>query len=125
MSFIDLFKRSVYSNSQLTNSEKLNNLRACVKGDAAKLIRSITITDTKYTIAMQLLQERYENKRSILQAHLQIIWSHSSMKMESSSGLRKILETTNQHLRYLAELGQPVEHWDSLLVFWLAKKIGH
>ena len=117
MSFIDLFKTSVYSNSQLTNSEKLNNLRACVKGDAAKLISSTTITDTSYTIAMQLLQERYENKRSIVQAHLQIIWSHFSMKMESSSGLRKILETTNQHLRYLPELSQPVENWDSLLVF--------
>ena len=51
MSFIDLFKASIDSNSQLTNSEKLNYLRACVKGDAAKLINSITITDTNYTIA--------------------------------------------------------------------------
>ena len=123
MSFIDLFRASVNSNSQLTNSEKLNYLRACLKGDAAKLISSITITDANYTIARQLLQERYENKRSIVQAHLQIIWSQPSMKMESSTGLRKILETTNEHLRALAELGQPVEHWDSFLVFWLTDKM--
>ena len=123
MSFIDLFKATVDSNSQLTNSEKLNYLRACVKGDAAKLISSITRTDTNFTIAMHLLQERYDNKRSIVQAHLQIIWSQPSIKMESSSDLRKILETTNEHLRALADLGQPVEHWDSLLVFWLAEKM--
>ena len=122
ISFIDLFKASVDSNSQLTNSEKLNYLRACVEGDAAKLISSITITDTNYTIAMQLLQERYENKPSIVQAHLQIIWSQPSMKMESSSGLQKNLETTNEHLRPLADLCQPFVHWDSLLVFWLAEK---
>ena len=63
MSFIDLFKASVDSNSQLTNSENLNYLPACVNGDAAKVISSITITDTNYTIAMQLLQECYENKQ--------------------------------------------------------------
>ena len=125
MSFIDLFKASVYSNSQLTNSEKLNSLRAYEKGDAAKLISSITITDTNYTIAMQLLQERYENKRSIDQARLQLIWSQPSMKLESSSGLRKILETTNEHLRAQAKLGQPVQYCDSFLVFWLAEKNGH
>ena len=45
MSFIDLFKASLDSDSQLANSEKLNYFRACVKGDAAKLISSITLTD--------------------------------------------------------------------------------
>ena len=95
---------------------------SCVKGDAAKFISSSTITDTNYTIAMRWLQERYENKRSIVPAHLQVNWSQPSMKTESAFGLRKILETSNEHLRALAELGQPVEHWESLLVFWIAKK---
>ena len=71
---------------------------------------------------MQLLQERYENKPSIVQAHLQIILSQPSLKMESSSGFQKILDTTNELLNPLADLGQPVVHCDSLLVFWLAGK---
>ena len=91
MSFIDLFRDSVDENTQLTNSEKLNYLKACVKGDAAKLISSITITDSNYTFAMDLLIERYE--------------------------------TINEHLRALRELGQPVSHWDALLVFWFSEKM--
>ena len=45
MSFADLFKASVDSNNQLSNSQKLNYLKACVKGEAAKLITAVTIND--------------------------------------------------------------------------------
>ncbi len=44
MSFADLFHAAVDSNQSLTKSEKLNYLKACVKGDAATLISSIAIT---------------------------------------------------------------------------------
>ena len=45
------------------------------------------------------------------------------MKSESASNLRKLLETTNEHLRALKDLGQPVDQWDSLLVFWIGDKM--
>ena len=89
------------SNQSLTKSERLNYLKACVKGDAAKLISSITITDANYAIAIDLLKQRYENNRSIVQAHVQTVWKQSAMKVESASGLCKLLGTTNEHLRAL------------------------
>ena len=57
-SIVDLFRASVDSNMQLTKSEKLNYLRACLKGDAAKLTSSLMITDAIYEIALTLLRER-------------------------------------------------------------------
>ena len=122
-SFRDLFTASVDSNAQLSNSEKLNYLRACVKGDAAKVISSLTITDANYSIAQRLLTDRYENKRSIVNAHLKAIWSQPSIKAESGSALRKLLETTNENLRALEEQVQGTEYWDPLLVFWLCDKM--
>ena len=74
MSFFDLFKVSVDSNSHLSNSEKLNYLKACVKVEAARIISPISRTDANYNnynIALTLLKDQYENKRSIIQAHLQ------------------------------------------------------
>ena len=76
MSFAELFRASFDSNNQLLNSEKQNNLKTCVKREAAKLISSVTITDWNKEITWELLRERYENKRNIVQAHLQPIWSH-------------------------------------------------
>ena len=79
-----------------------------MKPDAAKLTNSSGIRDTNYIKAMQLLQEHYGTKRGIVQAHMQIIWSQPSMEMESSYGLRKIWESTNEQLRVLIDLVQPV-----------------
>ena len=106
---VDLFKASIDGNNQLSDSEKLNYLKVCLVGNAAKLITSVTITDANYGIAMKLLHERYENKRCIVQAHLKAIWTQPPMRNESAVDLRKILETTNEHLRTFAELGEPID----------------
>ena len=79
--------------------------------------------DANYGIAMKLLHERYENKRCIVQAHLKAIWTQPPMRNESAVGLRKILETTNEHLRSLAELDEPIDSWDSLLIFWIIERL--
>ena len=122
MSFADLFKAAVDINSELKKSEKLKYLKACVKGGAARLISSISITDQNYLIAMDMLTERYANKRSIVQAHLQKLWTQPSMKTEYGHGLRKLLETTNEHLPFSEELGEPAEKWGSILVFLISGK---
>ena len=124
-SFRDLFNASVDCNTQLSNSEKLNYLRVCVNGDAAKVISSLTITDANYSIAQRLLTERYENKRSIVNAHLKAIWSQLSIKTESGRALRKLLETTNENYEHAKKRvlqgggSTPKEYWEHLLVFWL------
>ena len=111
-SFRDLFNASVDYNTQLSNSEKLNYLRGCVKGDAAKLFSSLTITDANYSIAQRLLTERYENIRSIVNAHLKAICSQAYFYTESGSAQRKLLETTNENLRALEEQVQGTEYRD-------------
>ena len=72
--FFYLLKASVDSNSHFSNSEKLNYLKACVKGEEVRLVSSISITDANYNTALTLLKDRYENKRRIIQAHLRAIY---------------------------------------------------
>ena len=70
-----------------------------------------------------MLKDRYENKRNIIQAHLQAIWSQPVLKTEFALGLRNFLHLTNEHLRALVELSQPVEHWNAIIVFVLTDMI--
>ena len=69
------------------------------------------------------MEERYDNTRSLLHAHLQAIWYQSSMKVESGCGFRKLHETTNEHLRASEALGQPVSQWSAALVFCIVDKL--
>ena len=98
-------------------------MKACVKGEAARLTSSISITYANHNIALTLLKDRYENKKSFIQAHLQAIWLQLFLKTESALGLRKLLVLTNEHLRALVEFGQPVKHWNAILVFVLTDKM--
>ena len=123
VSFSDLFQAAVGSSSLLSVSERLNYPKACIKGDAAKIFSSLRITDANYPNAWQLLKDRWDNTRSIVHAHLKAIWSQSSTKVKSGSGLRKLHETTNEHLRELEALGQPVNQWSAVLDFCIADKL--
>ena len=123
VSFSDLFQAAVGSSSLLSDSERLNYLKACIKRDAAKIISSLRITDANYPIAWQLLKHRYDKTRSIVHAHSQAIWSQSSMKVESGSGLGKLYETTNEHPGAVEALGQPVNIWSAVLVLCIADKL--
>ena len=97
-SFIDPFRASVGSKTQVTKSETLLYLKSCLKGDAAKLRSSVMITDASYEIALFLLRERYKNTCCIVQAYFKMIWTQASEKFESGLGLRKLLKTTNDRL---------------------------
>ena len=74
---------------------------------------------------MKLLHERYENKRCKGQAHLRAIWTQLLMRGESAVGLGKIRETTNEHLRILAEVGESVDSWNSLLIFCIIERLDY
>ena len=116
VSFWDQFSTLVDSKVDMANVEKLSYLKLSLKGDAAQIISSLLVTDTNYDIAKRKLEERYNNKRSIVKAHLAAIQALPVLKKESCVELRKLLESTNEHVQALQALMLPVDQWDAILV---------
>lgn len=121
-SFYDLFSASVDKNSSLSDSQKLHYLKSSVKGDAAKILTSLQITDANYSAAKDILVKRYSNKRIIVREHVHAISTFPAIKQESASALRKLLETIDEHLLALASHQIPVDEWDAILVYIVAEK---
>ena len=94
-----------------------------LKGDAAQIVSSLWVTDANYDIAKRKLEERYNNKRSIVKVHLAAIHALPAIKRESSVELRKLLESTNEHVQALEALRLPVNQWDAILVYWRLEKL--
>ena len=83
----------------MANVQKLSYLELSLKGDAAQIVSSLLVTDANYDIAKRKLEERYNNKRSIVKAHLAAIHALPAVKKESSVELRKrINESMNEHV---------------------------
>ena len=58
-----------------------------------------------------------------MKAHLAAIHALPAVKKESSVELRKLLESTNEHVQSLEAMMLPVNHWDAKLVYWLLEKL--
>ncbi|KAJ8962080.1 hypothetical protein NQ318_018031 [Aromia moschata] len=93
MNFYDTFNGLIHTNSSLFNVHKLYYLQSCLKGEASQVIKNLEISDSNYTITWELLKERFENKRLIVNKHIQEILEVAVLKQESHVGLKRFLDT--------------------------------
>ena len=104
MSFYDLFNASVHSNSCLSDAHKLHYLKSSLQGEAARLLKSLQITDSNYQLARNILEERYSNIRVIARSHIHTLCSYPSLRQENSKALRQLLEIFHENTLALEAL---------------------
>ena len=122
-SLCDLFKASVHTNETLTDAQRLQYLEASLKGDAAKIISHVTITDATYARARNALQTRYANLRLIVRSHIRAMLEVPVMKGETAQELRNFLKTIREQMQALEKFGVPVHLWDAILVYHISEKL--
>ncbi|KAJ8879676.1 hypothetical protein PR048_020284 [Dryococelus australis] len=123
LSFKDLFESAVHSNKTLTGAQKLHYLKGSIQGKAATLLKSVPITSVNYTEACGILTTQYQNKRELVDTTLKRLFSRPVVQQESVVMLRRLLDSVVECTRLLKVLGQPVEHWDSILVFLVTERL--
>lgn len=123
LSFYDLFVSMVDNNPALDGVKKMHYLRSCLEGEAEQLIRSYKLTDANYAEAWNALRARYNNRRLIVNAHLDQLFDMALMKGESSENLRRHLDKFTEAVRGLTALEQPVEHWNVILTHLFVSKL--
>ncbi|XP_066259137.1 uncharacterized protein [Euwallacea similis] len=115
-SFKSIFESLVHDRTDLSETEKLLYLKLCCKDDALKIIDSFEITPGNYTVALNLLKKRYENKKAVVNYHVRnILFNLPSAIKDSATNVRKLIDTVQQHKAALEKLKLPVDKWDALL----------
>ena len=66
LDFKDLFKATINKDERLSNSEKLQQLKTHVQGEAADMHKTIQITNLNFPIAWKKLEDHYTNKRRLI-----------------------------------------------------------
>ncbi|GBL91111.1 hypothetical protein AVEN_184476-1 [Araneus ventricosus] len=84
-------------NLELSDNEKLHYLRGSLKGEA----KIIETADDDFSSLFKALEQRYENKRVIVDCHIKNILNLQVMKRESSEDLRILLDNVKKNLRSL------------------------
>ena len=101
----------------------LQHLKSSLTEDADKLLHSIAITDDNFDIAIDILENRYDNKRLILRSHLHEIFRQRSLTTENSKDLWTLMETTEEHRLALLNQGQTVDQQNFFFVYLLTERL--
>lgn len=78
-------------------------------GDALSLIQNLATTAANYSIAWQVVEERYNNKRVLIQSYTKNIYELEPLQKESSTKLRKLTSNLNLSMQALRVLGHDPE----------------
>lgn len=103
--------------------EKLQYLKLSLEGEAASAIATLEITGDNYEIAWNLIKERFENKSLLTHNHICSTVNLQKITKESHVLLHQLLDNVQKHLRALSNVGEPTEHWNSIIIFLVSSKL--
>lgn len=120
--FYDTFNSLIHENNTLTNIQKFHYLKSCLTSDAAQVIESLGLSSDNYQTAWTLLKERYQNKRLIIQNHINALFSLAPVTKDSPVSLRHLLDNVLINIRALNTLGMPTDTWDMIIIHLITSK---
>ncbi|XP_012271144.2 uncharacterized protein LOC105694768 [Orussus abietinus] len=121
--FRDMFTSLVREHTGLSEVQKLHHLMVSLEGEAKELLVNLEITAANYETAWDRLVARYENKKALVAANLYTITSLKRMASDTPAELKRISNTFTSAVDALANLGQPVIHWDAMLVHQMEQRL--
>ncbi|XP_067208501.1 uncharacterized protein [Linepithema humile] len=108
LSFKNAFHNMIGSQIDLSDIDKLHYLKSALIGKAANKVRIFEIDGINYSNAWDILERSYEVKRVLISRHLSLILNMPVLEKESSNGLSKLADDTQQHVAALSTLGVAV-----------------
>lgn len=121
--FKDMFASMVKDDAMLPPVQKLHYLKASLTGEPAQLLVNVGVTGDNFRRAWEILTERYDNKRALVNAYMGRFLSIQPVTKDNVSGLRSLLNDTNEVIGGLRTLGRPVDQWDDFLVYMTVSRL--
>lgn len=123
LEFRDTYLSLIHENDAISDIQKYHYLRASLVNSAAQVIRSIEFSASNYPVAWDTVFNRYNNTRLLINNHIQAILNFESITKESAGKLRDLSDNISKHLKSLDTLKEPVDKWDTLIIFLMVGKL--
>lgn len=121
--FIELFDKIVHCNRSINNAIKMQYLKTCLKGDAAKLVNHIAPTAENYESCYEIIQRRYDNKRELLGKLFDSLLLLGKHKSENSGDLQSLHDIATETMMAIRNTGIDTTTWDPFVNHILLGKL--
>ena len=119
--FYELFVSVVHSNETIPDIQKRHYLRSCLVGQAAQTVEALSVTADNYKLALHYLRDRYDQPHLTVKRNIESLFNLEPVRSENAIALRNLYDKSLRHLRALEACGQPVNHWDAMLIHLISK----
>ncbi|CAK1582509.1 unnamed protein product [Parnassius mnemosyne] len=117
LSFRDTYLSLIHNNENIDDISKFHYLKSYLEGNVSSVINSVTVSSKNYATAWQLLCERYDNKRLLINEHIKGLFSIEPLHKETEAGIRNLIDTLSKNLSALNSLGEPTDKWDTIIIY--------
>ncbi|XP_045533958.1 uncharacterized protein LOC123721012 [Papilio machaon] len=121
--FRDLYTRLIHNNHSLSKVQKLHYLKSSITGEAEQLLRQIQITERNYDVAWETLNNRYNNRRIIVQTILNRLFNQRKLSQSTAKGIKDLLDTTVECLNSLKNNDVETTNWDIIVIHLIVNKL--
>ncbi|XP_048487135.1 uncharacterized protein LOC105388188 [Plutella xylostella] len=112
-----------HSNKSLDTVQKFYYLRSFLQEEPLNLIKNLPITGDSYNVALELLNNRYNNKQRIINEHIGRLLDLKPLTKSTACNLREFIATVRQELAALKNQESNVKYWDAILLCVLSRKL--
>lgn len=81
------------------------------------MLKHTALTSNIFEKAWNDVVSYYNNNRILVDSTLHSLFSLKRLQKESATALEELYTTVQQNIRLLELLDQPVQYWDSILVY--------
>ena len=118
-----IFNAAIHTRSDLAEIEKLQYLKAQLRGAALKLIDGFRLTAANYEMVIEMLQDAYGDTDAIIDAHIIQLAELRSPYNSNVQAMENFRTDMESHLRELDALGIKMDKYGRVLSPLLMKKL--
>lgn len=119
--FFNIFSRVVDENEKLNNVQRLQYLFDSLENEPKRLIQHLEMEDGNYQAAMGILMRRYNDKRRIVNKHLDAIIDQKNV-LDDINGLKLLHDLTTESIHALEAQKISMKNLGEVLIVRLLEK---
>lgn len=122
--FRDRFCALIVNNKDLSDFTRMHFLMASLTGSARESISGIKVTAENFAVAWRSLNDRFENKRRLIELHVAALHNLPKLTCESASELHSLRDKAEQSIAALQHLNRSSDDiMSDFLVYAVSQKL--
>ena len=115
--FWDQFQVAIHNNTRISDIDKFNYLKGCLKGESLSVVSGLSLSSDNYQEAVGILKDRFGNEQILISAHMESLLRISKIaSRDNIKGLRMLYNHVESCVRNLKSLKLDTSGYGSLLI---------